>query len=88
MGALEHHGLSLVEAISNCHSYFGRLNRRGDAVAMIQSFRDNSVQVARAKTMSPEEIGDKFVIGKLFETEKTEYCDEYQKIIDAHKGEK
>ena len=32
MQALEHKGFSLVEVISNCHTYFGRLNRQGDAV--------------------------------------------------------
>lgn len=84
--ALEHHGFSFVEAISNCHTYFGRLNRQGDAVTMINSFKENAVTTGKAKGMSSEELKGKFVIGKLWETEKTEFCDEYQRIIDMQKG--
>ena len=88
-GALEHRGFSLVEVISNCHTYFGRLNRKGDAVSMLNSFKENSVTTARAKNLSPQELEGKFVIGKLYETEKTEFCDEYQKIADSFsKGDK
>ena len=87
MGALQHRGFSLVEAISNCHSYFGRLNRRGDAVAMLQYFRDNAVQVSRAAKMGAEQLEGKLVIGLLHESEGPEFCDQYQKIVDAHLGE-
>jgi len=87
VNALEHRGFSLLEVISNCHTYYGRLNRSGDAVAMIQSFKDNAVMKGKAKKMSPEELEGKYVIGALHEDDKTEFCDEYQKIVDAHKGE-
>ena len=84
MQALEHKGFSLVEVISNCHTYFGRLNRQGDAVAMLNLFKDNSVNLAKAKNMSKEDLKGKFVLGVLHEdNEKTEFCDEYQKIVDT-----
>ena len=82
--AIENRGFSLVEAIANCHTYFGRLNRKGDGLAMIQSFKDRAVPVARAGKMSEEELKDKLVIGTLHTTGATEFCDEYQKVIDAH----
>ncbi|MDD5427478.1 MAG: 2-oxoacid:ferredoxin oxidoreductase subunit beta, partial [candidate division Zixibacteria bacterium] len=44
--ALEHKGFSLVEAVSNCHTYFGRLNRQGDPVAMLKMFKDLAVPAA------------------------------------------
>ncbi|RKX20266.1 MAG: 2-oxoacid:ferredoxin oxidoreductase subunit beta [Candidatus Zixiibacteriota bacterium] len=82
--ALEHKGFSLVEAISNCHTYFGRLNREGDAVAMIQTFKEKSVMLAKAKKMTDEELKGKYVIGNLHNDEiKTEFCDEYQRLIDS-----
>lgn len=81
--ALEHRGFSLVEAIANCHTYFGRLNRQGDAVAMLNTFKERSVTTAKAKEMTEEELKDKWVIGTLYEnTEKSEFCDEYQKLVD------
>lgn len=84
--ALSHKGFSLVEAVSNCHTYFGRLNRKGDAVAMLNMFKEMAVTTAKAKNMSEEELKEKFVIGVLHEdTESTEFCDEYQRIIDAHR---
>ncbi|MCK4301657.1 MAG: 2-oxoacid:ferredoxin oxidoreductase subunit beta [candidate division Zixibacteria bacterium] len=88
MQAVDHRGFSLVEVISNCHTYFGRLNRLGDAVSMLKEYKEKSVTVARAKRMSPEELKDKHVIGTLYEDDKTEFCDEYQKIVDAQMGEK
>lgn len=87
--AVEHRGFSLVEAVANCHTYFGRLNKKGDAVAMLNSFKENTVTLSKSKTMSPEELEGKWVIGTFHEdNEKTEFCDEYQKLADAHRGEK
>ncbi len=86
MQAIEHRGFSLVEAISNCHTYFGRLNRSGDAVAMIKGFKENAVTAAKAKEMKPEELRGKHVVGVLHEIEKTEFCDEYQLMVDRLKG--
>lgn len=86
MQALEHKGFSLIEVISNCHTYFGRLNRQGDATAMLRFFKDNAVPVARAKNMETEELKGKYVIGTLHEDNvKTEFCDEYQKVADAQR---
>jgi len=84
MAAIEHRGFSLVEVISNCHTYYGRLNRLGDAVSMLRMFKENSVTTAKAKNLSPEEMEGKYVIGTLYEDDKTEFCDEYQKVVDAH----
>ncbi len=83
--AIEHRGFSLVEVISNCHTYYGRLNRQGDPVAMLQSIKDNAVPVGRSKKMTEEELKGKLIIGNLHTVDKTEFCDEYQKVVDAHK---
>jgi 2-oxoglutarate/2-oxoacid ferredoxin oxidoreductase subunit beta len=88
--ALEHRGFALVEAVANCHTYFGRLNRQGDAVAMLNMFKERSVTTQKAAEMSSEELKDKWVIGTLYEDkDKTEFCDEYQKLVDrVQKGGK
>ncbi len=64
MQAIEHRGFSLVEAISNCHTYYGRLNKSGDAVAMIKSFKERAVPVTKAKDMPAEDLVGKFVVGE------------------------
>jgi 2-oxoglutarate ferredoxin oxidoreductase subunit beta len=84
--ALDHRGFSLIEAVSNCHTYFGRMNRRGDAVSMLSWFKENSISVGKAKKMTPEELEGKFVLGRIHHIEKTEFCDEYQQLIDSVRG--
>jgi 2-oxoglutarate ferredoxin oxidoreductase subunit beta len=84
MAALEHKGFSLVEVIANCHTYFGRLNKQGDPVAMVNSFKENAVMLGKAQTMTPEQLKGKHVIGTLYENkDASEFCDEYQKLVEA-----
>ncbi len=84
--ALNHRGFSLVEIISNCHTYYGRLNRQGDAVAMLNDFKNRAVPVIKAKKMTEEEMQGKFAIGVLHQEEKSEFCDVYQSVVDRVKG--
>ncbi len=86
MQAIEHRGFSLVEAISNCHTYFGRLNKSGDAVTMIKSFKENAVTLAKAKDMPPDDLKGKIVMGIMHQVQKTEFCDEYQHVVDVQMG--
>jgi 2-oxoglutarate ferredoxin oxidoreductase subunit beta len=88
MSAIQHHGFSMLEVISNCHTYYGRLNRQGDPVAMLKMFKENSIMLGAAKKMTKEELEGKLVIGVVHQEEKTEFCDEYQKIIDAQQKRK
>ena len=86
MQAIEHRGFSLVEAISNCHTYFGRLNKSGDAVTMIKSFKENAVNLSKAKDMPTDDLKGKIVMGIMHQVQKTEFCDEYQNVVDAQMG--
>jgi len=80
--AISKKGFSLVEVISNCHTQYGRLNREGSAVKMINWQKEHSVSVTAAEKMSPEDLQGKFITGVLHDIEKPEYLDQYQKIID------
>lgn len=84
--AISHRGFSMIEVISNCHTYYGRLNREGDAVAMMNAFNEKTVTKARAAKMTEEELKDKWVIGTLHVDDKTEFCDEYQAVVDRLAG--
>jgi len=80
--ALKKKGLSVVEALSNCQTQYGRLNREGTAVRMIQAFKDVAVPISKAKKVTPEELEGKSVIGELHNIERPGYVEQYQKIID------
>jgi len=58
-------GFSVVEVISHCHTQYGRLNRMGTAVEMMEWQRDNAVTVEKAAQMNEEELRDNFKIGVL-----------------------
>lgn len=79
-------GFSVVEVISHCHTQYGRQNRLGTAVEMMESQRDNAVPVEKAATMKPEELQNKIVIGILVNKELPVYQNEYDKIRERARG--
>jgi 2-oxoglutarate ferredoxin oxidoreductase subunit beta len=86
--AIQHRGFSMVEVVSNCHTYYGRLNKQGDAVTMLNDFKNRAVPLARAQKMSIEDLKGKFVIGLLHKSEKSEFCDVYDDVMSHVKGGK
>ena len=79
-------GFSVVEVIAHCHTQYGRQNRLGTAVEMMEWQRDHAVTVEKAATMKPEELKDKIVIGVLVDKELPVYQDEYEKIRERAKA--
>ncbi len=84
-GGLEKKGFAMIEAISNCHTYYGRLNKEGDAVAMLEWMKKHAIPARAAQNMSPEKLQDKFLTGVLWDVDMPEFCAEYQKLIDSFK---
>jgi 2-oxoglutarate ferredoxin oxidoreductase subunit beta len=78
-------GFSVVEVISHCHVQYGRQNRLGSAVEMMEWQRDHAVPVEKALKMKPEELKDKILIGVLVDKELPVYQDEYEKIRERAK---
>ncbi len=74
-------GFSVVEVIAHCHTNYGKLNRKGGAVEMLEWQRDNVIPIARYQKLSPEERAGKIARGVLFEKEAPEYVTEYERII-------
>ena len=82
--AILHEGFSVVEVLSQCPTYFGRKNKEGDAVDMVQYFKKNTTAIgSKAKQENPELIER----GIFVQTEMPEYCNEYEKVVQrAMKG--
>ncbi|WP_028584522.1 2-oxoacid:ferredoxin oxidoreductase subunit beta [Desulfogranum mediterraneum] len=78
--AMEKRGFAVVEVISNCHVQYGRRNKLGNAVEMLQSFKENSVTVTRAAKLSAEELEGKTTVGVLTDREMPISTEEYQKV--------
>nr|WP_320012780.1 2-oxoacid:ferredoxin oxidoreductase subunit beta [uncultured Desulfobulbus sp.] len=73
-------GFAVVEVLSNCHIQYGRRNKLGGAVEMLQGFKKNSVTVAQAQKLSPEELIGKTTIGVLADRELPISTEEYERI--------
>ena len=64
--AILHPGFALVEIISQCPIQYGKaIGKRNNAVAMMQQYKEQSVPVAVAATLSSEELQNKIVVGEL-----------------------
>lgn len=75
-------GFSFIEAVSPCPTHFGRLNGMKEAPKMLNWIKENSISIAAAEKLSPEERENKFILGKFTDREMLDYSTKYQKIID------
>ncbi len=82
--ALTNKGFSLVEIYSQCPTYEGKWNRRGDASTMLKYYKEHGVPIASKNKYSPEELKDKFFIGVFQNQEKPEFTAEYEKVIEKY----
>jgi 2-oxoglutarate ferredoxin oxidoreductase subunit beta len=82
--AILHEGFSVVEVMSQCPTYFGRKNRQGSAVDMMEYMKKITTPIgSKAKKENPELIER----GVFVQKELPEYCREYDTIIErAMKG--
>jgi len=82
--AILHEGFSVVEILSQCPTYFGRKNRLGNAVEMMEYYRNNTTPIG---SKSKKENPDLIERGIFVQDERPEYCSEYDKLIEkAMKG--
>lgn len=81
--ALKHKGLSVVEAMCDCPTLYGRINNLGDGLAMFMDNKERAVTIKQAETMSPKDLQGKIVIGEFVNrTDIPEYTERYDQLID------
>lgn len=78
--AIRKKGFSVIEAIANCNTAYGRTNRLGSAVDMMKWEKECGVMVDAWGKMTAEERKGKFAIGLLKDIERPEYTEEFDKI--------
>jgi len=79
---IRHKGFSIIDVVSVCPTYYGRKNKKGDAVQMLKWQRDNAVTMEQAAKMTDEELKDKLVIGLLHQTSYPEFTYAYDQLIE------
>lgn len=82
--AIQHKGFSVVEILSQCPTHFGRKNKEGDAPQMMENYKNITARIgSKAIEKNPDLIGR----GIFVDTERPEYCEEYDRLIEhAMKG--
>ena len=76
--ALAHKGFAVVEVLSQCPTYFGRKNKVGGAVEMLEWYRDHTALLGSKKL---EQHPDFIQRGIFAQEEQPEYCAEYAAIV-------
>lgn len=83
---IAHKGFALADCRSICPTYYGRKNKKGDAVTMLTKQKECGVLQEVYNAMSDEERVGKYVIGTLTQSNYPEFTEEYQKMIDRAMG--
>ncbi|MEW6092515.1 MAG: 2-oxoacid:ferredoxin oxidoreductase subunit beta [Chloroflexota bacterium] len=86
--AIAKDGFSLVEAVSYCHTTYGRLNKLGTAADMMRALKDNSIAKSVYDKLPPEEkaANTKIVRGNCVNIERPQYTHIYANLITRVQG--
>ncbi len=76
--AYRHKGFSVVEVLTQCPTYFGRKNKLGGAVEMMEWYRDNTVPRGSRKLAENPGLIQR---GIFADEEAPEYSAEYESLI-------
>jgi 2-oxoglutarate ferredoxin oxidoreductase subunit beta len=78
--AIQKKGFAFVEVLSQCPVEFGRKTGLGNAVQMLDWYKRKSVTIARARSLSPQELQDRILVGEFLDVEKPEMIEGLQEI--------
>ena len=77
--AISHKGFSVVEIFSQCPTYYGRKNKKGDAVQMMQSYKNDTVKIGSEKAEKNPGLIQRGIFVERIDI--PEYCEAYQTTI-------
>jgi 2-oxoglutarate/2-oxoacid ferredoxin oxidoreductase subunit beta len=86
--AIAKEGFSMVEAVSYCHTTFGRMNKLGSAADMMRALKDNSISQSGYERLTPEEraANTKVVRGNFVNIDRPQYTAAYSNLITRVQG--
>ena len=77
---LENKGFSLIEVIAQCPTYYGRKNKIKTPIDMINFFKENTVNLMQAESMTDEELKGKIVTGVYVNNPRAEFVESMENI--------
>lgn len=81
--AIMHKGTAVVDIIDACPTYYGRFNKYKTPTEMMEKIeKEGTVSIKQAGTMSPQELEGKLLRGIIHKSDRPEYLDEYNKLMD------
>lgn len=84
--AMRKRGFAVVEAVSYCHTTFGRANNMRSPLLMMRMLKDNSISVQAAQKLGDDLPPDKIVRGVLHDEDKPEFTELYDQVIERAHG--
>jgi len=85
---LQKKGFSFIEVIAPCSTVYGRYNRLGNGLDMMNELKEyTTIKHGVYPTEATIEPGKEIIIGDFVDAEKPEYSDMVQSLIDKHRGE-
>ena len=86
--AISKDGFSVVEAVSYCHTTYGRINKLGTAADMMRALKDTSISQTAYGNLSPEEKTNntKIVRGNFVNIDRPQYTNSYSSLITRVQG--
>jgi 2-oxoglutarate ferredoxin oxidoreductase subunit beta len=87
LASIKHKGTSVVEIIDECPIYYGRDNKFKSVTQMMEDIEKNgTVSVKQVEKLPPEKVQGKLLRGILYQVERQEYCEGYEKLIQKAQG--
>jgi 2-oxoglutarate ferredoxin oxidoreductase subunit beta len=86
--AIAKDGFSVVEAVSYCHTTYGRLNKLGTASDMMRALKENSLSQTFWGNLSPQEQAQntKIVRGNFINIDRPQYTEMYSNLVAQVEG--
>jgi 2-oxoglutarate ferredoxin oxidoreductase subunit beta len=86
--AIANDGFSVVEAVSYCHTTYGRLNKLGTAADMMRALKDDSISQSAYGRLSPEDQArnTKILRGTFVNLQRPQYTMVYSNLITRVQG--
>ena len=69
----------MLEVLTQCPTYFGRKNRKGSAVDMMNNYRDTTVPIGSDKKKENPELIER---GIFVDKNLPEYCQAYAELVE------
>ncbi|RQD67196.1 MAG: 2-oxoacid:ferredoxin oxidoreductase subunit beta [Tindallia sp. MSAO_Bac2] len=85
---IENKGFSLIEAISGCPTYYGRKNKKGSAVDLMNYYKDYALDIKAAEKLPEDKKAGKFLVGEFHNETRPEYVSEYMKLVEKVQKER